>query len=424
MTIRPFVHQEQMVSAIRAFPAVSYFALAGGYGCGKSFSIVLQILDICRAYQGADVSVGVCSTTITLLSKTVVMDLARVLAQSGSRYEYNQRDNVLKIGSIKFLLIATEQPAAIYGPNLHICLCDEIDELPEWKALEAHKALSERTRLTLPDGRKPYVAYYSTVHGYRGLYKVLHKLKADGVAYVLVRGLTRNNASLDPQYVRNLYAMYSEMERLAYLEGRFVNLQTGRVYPEFDEGTCRGDPRPESLAEVHIGQDLNAGFSKAVAVVVDGGRLFVVRTWSFRDIGGAPPLMRSAYPEAAVYWYPDCAGKEIIKGYREEILAHGIQCRIGRQNPRVLDRVFLVNKLLRLGLLKVSSDAGCNALAEALKTRAYTEQGVPEKGKGENAPDHICDALEYVVWRLVRAQPDLWRKLSAAIPRRGALVEE
>jgi len=409
MTITPFIHQRQIVSAPKAFPDISYFALAGGYGCGKSFSIVLMVIDICKTYQGQDIVVGLCSTTITLLRKTVIMDLERVLAKTESRYEYNQVDGILTIGTVKFLLIATGQPNDIYGPNLNICLCDEIDELPETKAIEAHEALSERTRLTLPDGRKPFLAYFSTVHGYRGLYKILKKLKDNKVHYVLVRGLTKNNTSLDPQYVRNLYAIYDDKERLAYLEGMFVNLQAGRVYSDYDEDTCTCAPFDVPAdCSVMIGQDLNSGFSKAAAVVKKDGILYIVDAWSFKEIGSAPATMRATFPENHILWFPDCSGKEILKGYRQEIIDNGIECRIGSANPRILDRVFYVNKLFRLGKLKIFSRKECNFVSEALKIRAYNDLGQPEKGKGEDAPDHICDALEYVIYRIVRSDPDFF----------------
>jgi hypothetical protein len=288
-------------------------------------------------------------------------------------------------------------------------LCDEIDELPETKAIEAHEALSERTRLTLPDGRKPFLAYFSTVHGYRGLYKILKKLKDNKVHYVLVRGLTKNNTSLDPQYVRNLYAIYDDKERLAYLEGMFVNLQAGRVYSDYDEDTCTCAPFDvPSDCSVMIGQDLNSGFSKAAAVVKKDGILYIVDAWSFKEIGSAPATMRAAFPENHILWFPDCSGKEILKGYRQEIIDNGIECRIGSANPRILDRVFYVNKLFRLGKLKIFSRKECNFVSEALKIRAYNDLGQPEKGKVEDAPDHICDALEYVIYRIVRSDPDFF----------------
>ena len=406
-SITPFIHQTQIVCAPDAFPDISYFFLCGGYGCGKSFSIVLEIIKLSKQYQGEDVTIGLCSTTITLLKKTVILELEKIFKKTGSIFTYNQQDNILTIGTIRFLLIATGQPSDIYGPNIHICLCDEIDELPELKAIEAHKALSERTRLTLPDGRKPFVMYFSTCHGYRGLYKIIQKLKADKLKYVKVRGLTKNNTSLDPQYVKNLYAIYDDAERMAYLEGMFVNLQSGRVYASYDEATCKCKPfeiTPDYT--VMVGQDLNSGFSKAAAVIKKDKCLYIARGWSFKEVGGAPSIMRQTYPQNDVLWFPDCSGKEILKGYKQEILDNGIQCRIGTANPRILDRVFYVNKLFKMGLLKVFDCPETDMVSEALKVRAYNDLGQPEKGKGEDAPDHICDGLEYVIYRIVRSDPD------------------
>lgn len=285
--------------------------------------------------------------------------------------------------------------------------CDEVDELTEQKAIEAHKALSERTRLTLPDGRKPFIMYFSTVHGYRGLYKIVQELRSSNLPNVLIRGLTKNNTSLDPQYVKNLYAIYDEQERLAYLEGRFVNLQSGRVYGNYDEETCKCKPfeiTPDMT--IYVGQDLNSGFSKAAAIIKKDKKLYIVRGWSFKEVGGGPAIMRSTYPQHQILWFPDCSGKEILKGYKQEILDNGIQCRIGSANPRIMDRVFYVNKLFKMGLLYVFDCPETDDLSESLKVRAYNDMGQPEKGKGEDAPDHYDDAVEYVVYRIVRSDPD------------------
>ena len=116
--------------------------------------------------------------------------------------------------------------------------------------------------------------------------------------------------------------------------------------------------------------------------------------------------MRSTYPQNQIQWYPDSAGKEILKGYKQEIIDNGIQCRIGSSNPRILDRVFYINKLFKMGLLKVFDCKETNELSEALKVRAYNDLGQPEKGKGEHSPDHFCDAIEYVIYRIVRSDPD------------------
>ena len=405
--ITPFIHQRQMISAPWACTEVSYFELCGGYGCGKSNTIVFLIITLTKRYQGLDVTIALCSTTITLLNKTVILELAKLLKKTGSRFDYNQKDNILTIGTVRFLLIATGQPTDIYGPNVNITLCDEIDELPEQKAIEAHKALSERTRLTLPDGRKPFIMYFSTVHGYRGLYKVVQELKESRLPNVLIRGLTKNNTSLDPDYVKRLYAIYDEQERLAYLEGRFVNLQSGRVFGNYDEATCKCAPFEITPKDtIYVGQDLNSGFSKATAIVKRDKCLYIIRGWSFKEIGGAPAIMRNTYKQNEILWFPDCSGKEILKGYREEIIEHEIECRIGSSNPRILDTVFYVNKLFKMGKLKVFDCKETDEVSEALKVQAYNDMGIPEKGKGEKDPDHFTDSVRYVIYRIVRSDED------------------
>ncbi len=407
LNIRPFVHQQQIVTAPQAYPDFDWFILAGGYGCGKSFSIVLCILDIVHRYNGYDVSVGIGSITITLAQKTIYKDLEAILKRSHSQYRYNAKDNILTIGTVKFFFIAIEQPGNIYAYNLNIFLCDEIDELSQQKVLEANKAIRERTRLTLPGGRIPYIMYFTTVQGYRGLYNVVQTLKKAGQKYVLVRGETRFNTTLSPSYVKSLYAIYDENERMAFLEGRFVNLRAGRVYPDFDESKCTCAPFEINANDViYIGQDLNSGFSKAAAVIKRNKILYIVKGWSFKEIGTAPALMRQSFVQNEILWFPDCSGKEVLKGYKQEIIDCGIQCRIGSANPRIIDRVFYVNKLFRLGLLKVFDTKETEIVSEALKTRQYADNGQPEKGKGEEAPDHISDALEYVIYRLVRSDAD------------------
>ena len=405
--IQPFRHQQFMIAGPHRFPELDWFILAGGYGCGKSFSIVLCVLDIVNTYNGQDVSVGIGSITVTLAKKTIWKDLSAILKRSHSKYTFNRQDNTLKIGTITFFFIAIEQPEDIYAYNLNIFLCDEIDELSQQKVLDANKAIRERTRVILPDGRIPYIMYFTTVQGYRGLYNVVKTLKDSHQNFMMVRGLTKDNTTLAPSYVKSLYLIYDDNERLAYLEGRFVNLRAGRVYPDFDEDKCKCQPFPITADYiVQVGQDLNSGFSKACAVVKKDKRLFIIRGWNFEDIGVAPATMRETYQEQEILWYPDCSGKEVLKGYKEEIIEWGIECRIGSANPRIIDRVFYVNKLFRLGLLQVFDCRETEIVTEALKTRQYNEQGQPEKGKGEDAPDHICDALEYVIYRIVRSDED------------------
>ena len=124
--LTPFIHQRYMVRAPHLFPEVDWFILAGGYGCGKSFAIVLSIIDIVKTYNGYDIAVGIGSTTITLIKKTILKDLFAILKRTHSAYSFNRQDNTLIIGTVIFFLIAIENPEDIYAYNVNIFLCDEI----------------------------------------------------------------------------------------------------------------------------------------------------------------------------------------------------------------------------------------------------------------------------------------------------------
>ena len=407
MNIQLAKHQKKIVAAPHCLPEYDYFILSGGFGCGKSFSIVMCIIDIVKTYNGHEINVGIGSTTITFAQKTILQDLFAILKKTGSEFQYNSKDSILKIGTITFFLIATEVPANVYGYNLSIFLVDEIDELPQSKVIELNKAVRERTRVLLPDGRKPYIMYFSTAHGYRGLYHVVKKLKESKQKYYLTYGKTRDNPFIAKSQVESLYALYDDMERLAYLEGKFVNLHSGRVYTDYDEESCKVKPFEITKdMTVFVGQDLNSGFSKATAIIKKNGILYIIHGWSFKEIGAAPAIMRATFPENEILWFPDCSGKEILKGYKQEILDNGIQCRIGTANPRILDTVFFVNKLFKLGKLKIFDCKDTDEVSEALKVQAYNENGMPEKGKGETDPDHFTDSVRYVIYRIVRSDSD------------------
>jgi hypothetical protein len=97
---------------------------------------------------------------------------------------------------------------------------------------------------------------------------------------------------------------------------------------------------------------------------------------------------------------------------------------MGTFNPSVVERIFFVNKLFKTGRMTV--DPGCADLDTALKTRQYDDTGKPEKGKGTLSPDHLCDGLEYGLWRVVssdRAFEDMWA-MSKSARQRDARISQ
>lgn len=55
----------------------------------------------------------------------------------------------------------------------------------------------------------------------------------------------------------------------------------------------------------------------------------------------------------------------------------------------------------------------------ALKIRQFDDAGKPAKGRGTKAPDHIAEALEYLVYRIVGFHKDFKDLWELAKPLRG-----
>lgn len=404
MDLQTFRHQSLLLSAPFEYSDIAYHFLIGGYGCGKSFSGVLLILKLYYMYNGKNVIFGLGGTSQTLLRKTLLADLFKTLESGGIGYSHNKLEHIVTIGTVQFIYIGTASPDQIYAYNFSGFICDELDELPQDKAIEAFSAIQERTRVVLPDGRNPFSIFVTTAQGLRGTFRIITDMKDRGVPYIKIRGMTKDNTSLSPDYVARLYDLYTENERSAFLEGNFVDLYTGRVYPEYREDQHLIAPFAIKPNEpIFVGQDLNSGFSKGIAFIIRGDRLFAIKEYSFAAIGNAPQLLRNDFPMNEIFWYPDASAKEIMMGYQKEILSVGIKLRMGTINPSITERIFTVNKLFLMNRLSIF-----NTLKQypiALKTRQFNKQGDPEKGQGISAPDHICDSAEYVVWRIISSNP-------------------
>ena len=187
--------------------------------------------------------------------------------------------------------------------------------------------------------------------------------------------------------------MYSPKEVECYLEGKFVSVDSGKPYPDYDPVKCKTDHdlfdsvQPEET--VYIGQDFNSGFNKAVALIVRDGIIYIIKEYSFPDLRSAPKVMRYDFPKNVIKWIPDATGSEKVMLFRKELRAHGIRVMMRKKNPLVADRIFLINKLFYTGRMYVCPF--CKNLDNDLIIRQNDpKSGLPMKGTSESAPDHLC----------------------------------
>jgi hypothetical protein len=417
VVIQTYEHQGQLLDAPYLHPSIEFFFMIAGYNAGKSFSIALMMITIAAEYEGQFIRVGIGGGTITLLQKTLLFEFFKICKSNGIDYEYSGSEHVLKVGTVEFVILATEQPQLIYAYNFSIFLCDELDELTQEKAAATFTAIQERTRVPLPAGknvpaRGAFSCFLTTAQGYRGTYQIIEEVKERGEPYWIIHARSEDNKTTDPRWLERMKRIYNEMERRVFLEGQFANLTTGRVYYGYDEEKNRLKEVPFAIQPndlIRVGQDFNFGYSCGTATVKRDGKIYVVKLWSFAEIGHAAKMIRTDFPSNPIEWYPDATAPEIVTGIAKEFRQYGIEIRMGTINPSVVDRIFFLNYLFEHQLLYLLPN--CGPLSMALKLRQFNDKGDPEKGKGPDAPDHRCDSLEYVIWRIVSREQeyqDLW----------------
>lgn len=409
------------------------------HNCGKSFTDVQLCLFLYHAYKNSKepITIGILGVTIKLLKQTVIADLERAFDAGNITYRDNSQAGTITVGQVTFVYLAMQNPDDIYAFNFHCAICDEIDEVPSERVKKIVTAIQERCRVVMPAGkdmpsRDPFIFFSTTAQGLGGTYQLIEYFKKKQIPYIKIRGRTQDNTNLAKSQLELLRGLYTEDEARAYLDGEFVNLSTGLVYPEFDatkhkymrfkvrEGKAipvldaYGHEIPTKDAQgniigrketyqggdvIYVGQDFNAGYNAAVEIIERGGKMFIINSHHWNYVGDGARQLRELYPNNKIVLIPDANGKEIMSGFVEEFEAYNIEIHWNNINPSILERITGINKALRFGLLYVFEDQ--DKLLMGLETRDFDDNGKPRKGKGPEALDHHCDATEYAFWHII-----------------------
>ena len=297
------------------------------------------------------------------------------------------------------------------GVLVHNCaFIDELDELDTQTAMAVVKSINDRCRQQVDGFRSPFMMYTTSSQGLKGTYQTVMHFKKSGIGYVLMRAETRMNTFLPKDYVDNMYAIYNEKERACLLEGKFVSIDSGLIFPDYDPSRNKLDDdlydyaRDEKLS-IYIGQDFNGFGNNAVAFCIINGAIIAIKDYEFPDIRRAPEVFRYDFPENEIVWIPDMTYKEHFVEFKKELRVFNIKIAYRSCNPLVGDRNFACNKLF------VAEHLFICPMCKDLETTLLTWQkdpktGQPSKG-GKGAPDHKGDCLGYVVHYLLSWKREL-----------------
>lgn len=309
------------------------------------------------------------------------------------------------------------------GVLVHNCaFVDELDELDTQTAMAVVKSINDRCRQQVDGFRSPFMVYTTSSQGLKGTYQTIMHFKKSGIGYVLMRAETRMNTFLPKDYVDNMYAIYNEKERACLLEGKFVSIDSGLIFPDYNPAvnkldsdlyeyardTVTGYDKTTGKAQYHtiyIGQDFNSFGNNAVAFVVIDTAIVAIKDYEFPDIRRAPEVFRYDFPHNKIVWIPDMTYKEHFGEFKKELRTFGIKIAFRSCNPLVGDRNFACNKLFFTEHLFICPM--CKDLETTLLTwQKDPRTGLPTKGN-KGAPDHKGDCLGYVVHYLLSWKREL-----------------
>ena len=300
-----------------------------------------------------------------------------------------------------------DNPASIVGFKIGHALVDELDTLNTDKARQAWRKIIARMRYNVV-GLKNGIDVTTTPEGFKFTYeqfvKEANSSPAKQALYGLIQASTYDNElNLPHDYIESLRESYPQQLIDAYLNGQFVNLASGAVYPEFDRILNHTDELILPNEPLHIGMDFNVLQMAAVMFVIrDGEPIAVDELVGVRDTPTMAAMIKARYDGHKIMVYPDASGHNTSSKNSSEsdhsiLRQAGFSVVVNGSNPRIKDRVNAVNAMILNSKgerrLKVNTHK-CPETTEALEQQIYDKFGTPDKTSGV---DHTSDAFGYFI---------------------------
>lgn len=364
--------------------------LVAGYGSGKSYSGTLKT--ILKKIQFPQHKVAYYLPSYGLIRDIAFDKFPSLLEELKLTYKLNKTDKELEIVNYGKIIFRTlSEPETIVGYETAYSLIDEADILPMEKMDLAYKKILARNR-AIENGNVDMV---STPESFKFLYA-----QCNSGHFEVIKARTYDNKFLPPDYIAQLEAQYPAQLLQAYLNGEFVNLQTGTVLYNFKREEHHSNEEYSGQNQIFVGQDFNIGGCVSIIYIESGDTLTAVDEIESYDTQQIINNIKSKYPNIIVNIYPDASGNQnktsapqtdinMLKNAGFRVFANAI-------NPSVKDRYAITNKRLEDKKILVNTNK-CPKLTKAMEQLAYNESGVPMKYNGPATIDDFCDAGTYPI---------------------------
>lgn len=388
-----------------------FSAFVGGYRSGKTF---VGCVRLCiNALENPGIPQGYFAPTYPQIAD-IFYDTMPVVAEAfglfadivPSKKRVYLRDNRGRCLST-IVCKSMEHPHRIVGFNIAHALVDEIDCMPIKKADSAWKKIIARMSTVWPGRDMNTIDVTTTPEGFNWVYRKFVKELASNPSqrplYGIVHASTRQNAkNLPKDYIKSLRESYPANLVDAYIDGLFVNLTSGSVYPSFCRKQNHTDATIRPGEQLHVGMDFNINrMAATIHVIRDGLPMLLEEATSLFDTPAMIVELKRRFPGHSITVYPDASGKnrKSVNGSESDhslLRAAGFMVMVNPSNPMVRDRVLAVNAMfLNIDHKRrylVNTD-NCPVTTQVLEQQAYTENGEPNKDGTEDP----VDALGYFI---------------------------
>lgn len=387
--------QVQLVNSTARFPA-----MVAGFGAGKTQALMMRTLSLIFG-DGQDIAYYLPS--YPLVRTIAYPRFSEMFESLGIECTVNKSEHTIQVNGKTIIFRTMDNPDSIVGYEVGDSMVDELDTLPMDKARNAWNKIIARNRQKKRAGINT-VAVGTTPEGFRFVYDRWSKNHTE--SYELIRASTYSNQkNLPDGYIESLRETYPANLLQAYLEGEFVNLTSGVVYPNYDRVLSNTDAVAKDHEPLHIGMDFNVNnMAAAIHVMRDGKGYVVDEIIGAADTPSVIAIIRERYPSNSVIVYPDASGAATSSTNASlsdiKMLKNaGFSINAPRKNGRIRDRVSAVNKSLcdpkGVRVYYVNAER-CPNIALGLEQQAYDTNGAPDKSGGF---DHMNDATGYFVVR-------------------------
>lgn len=302
-------------------------------------------------------------------------------------------------GSGRIVFRTMERPERIVGYEVAHSILDELDTLPLDKARDVWNKVIARNRQKCKMANT--VAVATTPEGFRFVYERWVKDPSPG--YVMFKAKTLDNARNLPEgYIDNLTNSYSSNLLAAYLDGEFVNLTSGSVYPEFDRKLNASTETIQQGEVLHVGMDFNVtNMSAVIHVLRKDEPHAVTELTGIYDTPTMAQVLKDKFQGHRLMIYPDASGnaRKTVNASESDhaiLRSAGFQVCVNGRNPRVKDRILSVNHMINAQGIRryLVNPETCPSLVESLEKQSYDKNGEPDKKSGF---DHVLDAAGYFI---------------------------